>query len=64
MDGNLSIRGRGHIRGLIICTGSVRVEGSTGDFLEIEHDDGVVDELLQGIGQYRYAKAPFRVQDR
>lgn len=62
VDGDLTIRGPALVRGITICTGTADIRGSGGDYVELEHDSGVVADLLQSIGQYRYAKAPFRIR--
>ena len=31
-------------------------------YVELEHDSAVLSALLRSIGQYRYAKAPFRIR--
>ena len=62
VDGDLYIRGPALVRGITIATGSVDVRGGGGDYVELEHDSAVLSALLRSIGQYRYAKAPFRIR--
>ncbi len=47
------------IRGVVVGHQNVQLIGA-GDFVEVDYDPGVLDDLRQRLGQYRYAK-PTRV---
>jgi len=61
VDGDLTVAGPAYLRGSVIVTGAVDLRGSGGDYVEVEQDDGLMEALLRYIGQYRFSKAPFRV---
>ncbi|MDJ0974993.1 MAG: hypothetical protein QNJ98_11075 [Planctomycetota bacterium] len=64
VKGNLTVRAPAFIRGTVICEGDVDMRGTGGDYVEIEHDDGILDALLAKMGQYRWSKAPFKPRPR
>lgn len=64
VDGNLSINGPALLRGTVITTGACAIRGLGSEAVEIEHDAGVASEMLGRIGQYRPAKAPFRLREK
>ena len=64
VDGDLKMEGPALVRGTTIVTGKCDIKGSGSDAVELEYDENVVSELLSRIGQYRYAKAPFRVRGK
>lgn len=56
VGGTLTVRAPCYLRGVLIAGGTVDVRGTGGDLAEIEHDDGVLSELLSLMGQYRHSK--------
>ena len=59
VEGDLTVRAPAILSGQIIVNGNCDVRGSTGDFVEIEFDAGIVTLLLTRMGQYRYSKSTF-----
>ena len=59
VQGDLTVRAPAYIRGTIIVTGDVDMQGTGGDYVEVDHDGSIVSHLLTKMGQYRIAKAPF-----
>lgn len=57
--GNLRLRAPAYLRGTIIARGSVDLAGTGGDYVEVEHDDGIISRLLTVMGQYRLSKANY-----
>ncbi len=56
VGGTLTVRAPCYLRGVLISEGSADVRGTGGDLAEIEHDDGIISELLSLMGQYRHSK--------
>jgi hypothetical protein len=59
VDGNVSITAPAMIRGTIIATGGVTLKGSAGDYVEVEHDTGVVSKTLASLSDYRFMRAVY-----
>lgn len=59
VDGDVEIRAPAYLRGTIIATGTVHVEGSGVDYVEIEHDPDVISDLLTVMGQYLVTRAVY-----
>ena len=59
VQGDLTVRAPAYIRGTIIVTGDVDMQGTGGDYVEVDHDGAIVAHLLTKMGQYRVSKAPF-----
>ncbi len=57
--GNIQINAPTLIRGVVVGGSSINLIGS-GDYVEVDYDPDVLGDLLQRLGQYRYAK-PMRV---
>jgi len=57
VGGDLTLRAPMYIRGSIVVEGAVDVQGTGGDYAEIDFDDGILTELLALMGQYRHSKA-------
>ncbi len=58
VDGNLTLRGPAVIRGSVICTGNVTVQGAQGSnpqYAEIIYDDSALAEVRNRLGNYRIA---------
>ncbi|MCA8948412.1 MAG: hypothetical protein KDE27_02855 [Planctomycetes bacterium] len=53
VEGNLWMREPSEIRGAVVVTGSVQVQGGTGDYARISYDDGILNALRQELGTYR-----------
>jgi hypothetical protein len=64
VDGDLELNGPAFLRGTTIVTGACTLRGSGSEAVELEHDAGVLTDLLARVGQYRFAKAPFRVRGK
>lgn len=52
VDGNLTLRAPCTFDGAVVCTGNVSIQGS-GDYAEVNYDDGALAALRMQIGQYR-----------
>lgn len=52
VEGNLTVRDPSEIRGSVICTGNMTVQGA-GDFATITFDAGVLNALMTQVGNYR-----------
>lgn len=59
VQGSLTVRAPAYLRGVVIVNGAVDVRGTGGDSVEIEHDEGVLSDLLFLMGQYRPSKAVY-----
>ncbi|MBM3973315.1 MAG: hypothetical protein FJ301_04355 [Planctomycetes bacterium] len=58
VDGNLTVRETSTIRGAVVCTGNVTVQGSgAGQYATIQYDGNVLNQLLGIIGNYAMANA-------
>lgn len=58
VDGNLTVREVSTIRGSVVCTGNVTVQGSgTNQYATIQYDGNVLNQLLGRIGNYTTANA-------
>lgn len=53
VQGDLVMRQPSEIRGAVVVTGSVTVQGGSGDYAAIIFDDGVLNSLRQELGTYR-----------
>ena len=56
VEGNLTLRAPSEIRGSVICTGNMTVQGS-GDYATITFDGGVLNMLMTRVGNYRPGSA-------
>ena len=59
VSGDLEIRAPSYLRGIFVCTGSVDVRGTGGDYAEIDYDDKIIDDLLVRMGRYRTSKSVY-----
>jgi hypothetical protein len=59
VDGNLTVRAPALIQGVIVVRGTTNLQGSGGDYVEVEHDPTLISSLMSLMGQYRYSKSPF-----
>ncbi len=57
--GDLTARAPAILSGQVVVEGQLDARGTSGDFVEFEHDGGIVTQLLTRMGQYRYSKSPF-----
>ncbi len=60
VEGSVYINGPSYFRGQIIATEAVHVYGSAGDFSEVEYDERMSTLIMRKLGQYRFAKAPYK----
>ncbi len=58
VDGDVTVRAPAFLRGTLICTGHVYFAG-TGDYVEMEHEPGIVNDLLTVMGQYRITRGVY-----
>jgi hypothetical protein len=56
VEGNLTMDAPASIRGAVIVTGSVTVQG-VGDFADITYDDKIIEELRKTLANYRISRA-------
>ena len=56
VNGNLIMRQTSDIRGAVVCTGSLNLQGS-GDYATITYDDDILMALRAEFGQYRWSGA-------
>ena len=59
VDGNFTMRSPSEIRGAVVGTGNVTIQGAS-DYATIYYDDDVLDALRARIGTYRQVTAPTR----
>ena len=59
VDGNVVLKAPAYLRGTIICTGTLLIEGSGVDYIEIEHDPVAISDLLTVMGQYLVTRAVY-----
>jgi hypothetical protein len=59
VDGNLTVRAPSEIRGSVICTGNVNIQGVP-DFATITYDDGVLNSLRANFGNYQRSNSLYR----
>jgi hypothetical protein len=59
VQGDLTMRAPAFVRGTVVATGSVDIQGTGGDYVEIDYDGSIVVNLLTLMGQYRYTKAVY-----
>ncbi len=59
VDGDVTIYGPALIRGTIIATGRVNLQGSAGDYVELENDPATVNRILGSMSQYRFSRAVY-----
>ena len=64
VDGDVVLRAPAYVRGTIIATGHVLVEGTGVDYVEIEHDSEVISDLLTVMGQYLVTRAIYPPEQR
>jgi hypothetical protein len=58
VEGNLTVREVSTIRGSVICTGNMTVQGSgTNQFATIQYDGNVLNQLLGRVGNYTVTNA-------
>jgi hypothetical protein len=58
VEGNLTVREVSTIRGSVVCTGNVTVQGSgANQYATIQYDGNVLNQLLGRIGNYTMANA-------
>jgi hypothetical protein len=60
VGGSFSLSAPSYVRGQVMARDKLILEGGIGDFVELEHDQGVITSLLATMGHYRYARAFFR----
>ena len=60
VEGSIYINGPSYFRGQLIATDAVHVYGSAGDFSEVEYDERMSTLIMRKLGQYRFAKAPYK----
>ena len=53
VDGDITINGPAYVRGAIVATGRVTIQGGTGDYVELEYDSPTVSRFLADMGSYR-----------
>jgi hypothetical protein len=56
VEGNLIIRSPSEVRGAIVCTGNVNIQGSS-DFSNVFYDDAALSALQQAFGSYDFSNA-------
>lgn len=54
VNGNCTINAPALVRGVVITNGTLTLTG-TGDYVEIDYDSAILDQLLRTLGQYRYS---------
>jgi len=59
VDGDVTIYGPALIRGTIIATGRVNLQGSAGDYVELENEPATVSRILGSMSQYRFSRAVY-----
>lgn len=59
VGGELTMRAPSYLRGVVISQGDVDLRGVGGDYAELNYDDGIINELLFLMGQYRHTKAVY-----
>jgi hypothetical protein len=59
VDGDVRVHAPAFIRGTLVVTGSVRLEGSSGDYVEIQQDSATATAFLMGMSTYRLARATY-----
>jgi hypothetical protein len=59
VEGNLRIDAPALVRGSIICTGAIHIEGTGGDSVQVEHDPDLINDILGKLGQYRHTKVVY-----
>jgi hypothetical protein len=64
VDGNVTINAPAFLRGSIICTGEVLLQGTGIDYVEMEYDPDLVSDLLRMMGQYRVTRAIYEPDRR
>ena len=57
--GDVTIYGPALIRGTIIATGRVNLQGSAGDYVELENEPATVTRILGSMSQYRFSRAVY-----
>jgi hypothetical protein len=57
VEGNLTVRQPSLIRGAVVCTGSLTVQGAT-EYATIQFDQGVLDGLMSAVSNYTPSNAP------
>lgn len=58
VSGNVVIDGPATIAGALIANGTVRLNGS-GDAVNVEYNDGIVNETRQQVAQYRQSRSQY-----
>lgn len=57
VGGDLTIRAPAYLRGTLLVQGRFNAQGTGGDYVEVDFDDGILGEILALMGQYRHTKA-------
>ncbi len=57
VDGNFTMRAPSLIRGSVICTGNMTVQGAT-DFATVQFDASVISQLMNGLSNYSPSNTP------
>lgn len=57
VGGDLTVRAPSYLRGTLIVQGGFNAQGTGGDYVEMDFDDGILGEILALMGQYRHTKA-------
>jgi hypothetical protein len=57
VEGNMSMRAPSLIKGSVICTGDLTLQGAS-DYATIQYDAGVLSNLLNHVGNYTAANSP------
>jgi hypothetical protein len=63
VDGNFTMRDPSEIRGSVLVTGNMTLQGS-GDYATILYDEDVLNALRANLGNYRFSTAIQRPRDR
>lgn len=53
--GNCQLNAPSFVRGSVVGSSNINLIGS-GDYVEVDYDPGVISDLLQRLGQYRYSR--------
>lgn len=59
VDGNFTMRAPSDIRGALVCTGNMTVQGSA-DYSTISYDEDVLNALRKGFGSYNVSRGYHR----
>jgi hypothetical protein len=56
VDGDLTVRAPVFIQGTVLARGEIDIQGTGGDYVEINNDPALISKFLTVMGQYRYSK--------